>query len=679
MASVSSSDNNNSLINYYKQVINDMDDQRHDENKRLRQENSEEIDRIQKSYQKEINEREDHTSRLFSEQNQAHDAAFTREKESNTAEIERLRSMYNRKGESTVPYQQYKTEVDQFNRAIPQMKREYEQGLESKDKEVDRTKTLLNEARLKHEEALNQQLEQNRKSQGEALERVQDKYQQDLENLKSTYNKRGEYGIAPDVHNREIEMLMDQMKKRHELDAQTMDAVKEENNSKLNEQEIKYGDRIANLRKQQVTETKNLNDQIRDLSNYGMVLDKQKAEYISRSLRDADILHQQEIRRLSDSHDKALSDLKHDLDNTDDYYARLTQEILHTKEKQNAEIIKQNNEQNYQNQKELQNTFRDQTDRLEAQRKDQERQYNTNMEKAMNEANQKREDMLLEKSKQYSEETDRNNKVTDEKISQLEHALQVQRTTSDTSVLSPAAEEAFRKTYEHEYGKALKTEVEKNKVEFDNLSDKYARQYQQSLQEIQDRATQSIGDNQRDRAIERSQLVGTIDDTVYRTNTQLKEQNADHERERQNLYKQFGAVMARQKIEYDHIFQAMREDADLKLNEVREENATVLRNSQREAKDRHSNTVREYENKLSAQKEEYEAIIENLKAQNQIDLRNKDKGIKNDLDAQARSYEQRLAQQEALSKERERNISQTYQDELDRTRRSYEILAQKKG
>ena len=193
----------------------------------------------------------------------------------------------------------------------------------------------------------------------------------------------------------------------------------------------------------------------------------------------------------------------------------------------------------------------------------------------------------------------------------------------------------------------MNQEIDKNKFQAELLSRKYAEQYQEALQNFEDKATSSLHQNVRERNLERNQYYDSIQETEYNANARIREQEAGHDREKESIYKQFTAVMDRQRREYENILEFLHPDPPRKLSNYRADSENAFKVAQREAKMRQNELVHDYEKKLTDQKREYEAQIENMKAQAQIDTREAERRIKSELEGQAKGYELRIAQLEA--------------------------------
>jgi hypothetical protein len=444
-------------------------------------------------------------------------------------------------------------------------------------------------------------------------------------------------------------------------------------------QERKQENQIRNLRSQQSEQVHDLEEQIKELSAFNSKAEKHKSEELASLIRDTEQSQRSEIRNLKGSYEDTINRLQQDGAEKGAYYQRLNKEVLKEKETQAADVIRRQTEENYKTTKGIENTYKTQINQLEKQRNVDEKKSMERLESAMHQANLTRQNALEKQAENYQETLSTERKSAQGEVEILQKALKRRDSSSDTSLVSPAAEAQIRNSVINEYHKALDLESEKNKQASDQAHLRHNDQLKRILEDKETKETRLNQTNAQQQVLDRSQYLDSVTEVEAQANEKIRVSETAHEREKERLYRQFANLMERQRRDYENILETTRLDAQGKLSTVRQESANQSKSVQRTLTARQNEIIREYDKKLADQKTEYEFLIEDTKVQARLEVQNAERRARQELELQAKGYEQRLAQLEAQNKERERYIMQNYQDELDRTRRSYELINKKKS
>ena len=279
----------------------------------------------------------------------------------------------------------------------------------------------------------------------------------------------------------------------------------------------------------------------------------------------------------------------------------------------------------------------------------------------------------------HNEAAQRMKQSSDEKIDQLSQQLQQRATSSDTSIIPPAAEAVLRKSIIREYDKNFDAERERNFRATESIKNEYADRVKQTVEESNSRYALMNQSRESERALDRGSFLNHVRDVEYMRDTALRSKDYETTRQIDKFNKNYSIFMERQRREYEEILQAQKNEGDAKINTLRQESEFNSRMAQRSFASRQNELIREYDKKISDQKQDFESQLEAEKGHAQKTLRDGERKHRTDLEEQARAYEQKIAQLEYQQKERERYLTQNHQDELEKVKRSNALLIQKKG
>ncbi len=519
-------------------------------------------------------------------------------------------------------------------------------------------------------------------SANEIVLRERTQSQADVDRIKNqTYNARGQIpgSVAPEVYKKEINDLVESADIRHKRDIEGTEIVRGDAAHDLGELDRSQQSRIQKLTVKQGEQVADFENQIRDLDTYNRESAKHQAATARATVEDIEKKFRGERQQITDSFGAASDKLASDNQDKDSYYGRRTAETIREKENYLAKQISKQNNDNFQKQNQLENIFENQVKQVEKARKEDQRRATEVNEKTIERADEARNKALEFQAGSNSETLNRVRKGGETQISALEKELQKQKTSKDTALVPPAAEAEIRNTITMGYEKKLNTEIDKNKTTAEHIQRKYADQYQKVIEDSNEKMTLQNQQVSAENTFDRKRFLDSMNELEDRTDTKLRDKQYDHNRENENLFRQFGNLMERQRKDYDHILQNSRDDSENRLSGFRQEAEINSKTAYRAFNGKQNELIRDYEKKLGDQKAESDFKIEDLKTQSQTDLRDMERHNKQELELQSKGYEQRIAQLETQGKERERYISQLYQDELERTKRSYELLSKKKS
>ena len=250
-------------------------------------------------------------------------------------------------------------------------------------------------------------------------------------------------------HPNAIEQLTKALEKRKEIDAKALEDAKDEFHHAANEIQRKANEEIQTLRKQQVEEIQDKQKQIRDISKYMNKLESDKGEQLSSLQRDYDSNLRAETRRLNDAYETNLSHLKDHMDSRENHYGRLNAEAIKDKEAQYENRLKIQAKRHIQKIKDGFLTLKTLIPLKLIELKNNEK---TKKVKAPKHFTSKSTRLMSSTISIYkikhvnTLKVPRDSGKSDQEIiGELQKALQTQRTTQDTTLISPAQESSNTK------------------------------------------------------------------------------------------------------------------------------------------------------------------------------------------------------------------------------------------
>ena len=557
-----------------------------------------------------------------------------------------------------------KKKAEEHNRELESLKENYQQSADKKDKAAQGVIQRVKDESLEN-------LEKERQNYGQNIDKITGKL-----NAKQTELNDS---IPRDQHTIQLEKMDIEGKRRDSLNKDNFKSLEDEQAHRLKHLAGDTSRRIENLTRDHSKEVSQLSDELAELHSYDKTLEHQKAIEIAAGRKENHDSYKTEVRHLEDAYEGTLNRVKQDLENKEDEYIRKNQSLSKGREEQYTDLIRKGNVETRQQIQDVQNAFAQQIKQLELGRKNEEQKSAEHLESKTNEITRQNRMTMENQAKNYGETINRIRSADQDQIQNLEKALQTQRTTSDTSQLSPAADAAVRKYYTLDYDKKLQAEVERDTISRDETRDRFMTDYTTLREDFERKETELHQANADEKTNDRLYYFGSLQEIEDLSKAKIREEAKSHSHETETLIKRFGNVMERQRKDYEHILQTVKADAESKLTNFQKESEISSKTAQRTFTIRQNEIIREYDEKLANQKIEFEAKLGNLKAENQNDIRDSERKAKKELDMQSLGYEQRIAQIDAQNNEKEQSITRSFQNELDKVRRNYELLSQKKS
>ena len=433
------------------------------------------------------------------------------------------------------------------------------------------------------------------------------------------------------------------------------------------------------MQENQTEELRKTNGNAKELVLRNLQDSKMAQDAFSNQAVDSDNQHRSLVRKMNEAHSQELAQLNHHLERQTKSGQDKNGESLREKDEYYTGIIHQKNQETHDGQKELRDAYGRQIEDMKKQEKRSEEHLNQSLADHVTKSEEERATALADQAKNYTAAAKNLKQSYEEKLERLKQSQENALDRDGTPQMSVAAEGAIRKSLIKEYETTLNAEMERNKNATEQTQRKYSDSYQKLLTNTGDRETRAQQSHEKEKSDERFQFFSTVDEIQHQSSTHKREQHQEHEKEVEDLYRQFGKTLEKQKKNDEYTFYVAQNSANEKISSMRQEMQVRAKEATRALSERQNELIREYEKKLTDQKSDYDNQIDEIKAQNLRDLRDLERKNKQEIEAQSKGYDQRLIQGEAQSRERERNITQSYQNELDRTRRSYELLSQKKS
>ncbi len=670
---------NGSLISQYRRTAEELQKELDANSEKFRANHDIAVKNLQDNNRIELNRKEKEFDSTVKSLRDSRYKDLQMERQQINSELERLRAHENIHPGPIVPYETYKSEMDSLMESSQLRHEKDAQINEDYRNESERRFDDLNQRQ-------NDKIESMADQQSKTLQSIQDKSEgerkllnQEINRLRKENNTVKGNSVPYETYKREMNNLSEASRVRHEIDAKNADLIHDDTEYRLGLIDQRQTEKVRSLEAQQAEEVRALRDQVSDLNEYNSSIGKQHSEELAKYARENANTARTENKRLNDSYNETLQKLKNDFNQVEERYAHRGDELTRQKEEKLTQVIKNQNKENSDRIRVIEKQFNDEIQAADQSKRASEKQMSDRTDRLLAQAEEQRTASLEKQNQTFQNTMNREKKESDEQINLLQKTLQHQRTSPDLNDISPSAEAALRKTLIQEYEKSLNSETERNKNTEEHLQRTYREAYQQALQDSKDRETELFAQKTRDDIMQRGRLMESMNETEYVTSAKIRDQEAQHSREKDNLYRRFNSTLERQKREFNQIFSADRSYTDNRIAELQNDSNASTRNAIRIANTKQNELIHDYEKRLVEQKEDSDVKLEETKVQAQVDLRELERRSKHELELQAKSYEQRIAQIEIQNKERERYAAQNYQDELDRTRRAYELAGKKKS
>lgn len=669
---------------YYNQSITDLENDLKAEAKRTREHAKEATDHLEARYQQSRLDHERQTEETI--QNIRDNASESRERDraSSKAEVERVKAQtYDKFGryngmEADVLKEQLETQrraAEQQEFKALRDQRIAEKGYENRSETQARA----------YQEQLEKTVAAARDAANETASRASEENAQAYNELRTENEKK--YERLNQEHMEELAATRRETQRylednRRELDRRVAaaDKGKEIQSQKLAEA---YNDRTESaqraMNQSRAVEGEALRRQVSQVHDLESRYAKERGQGYQDAVAEYDTDWRVKFANAEVAHQRESARLRSDMSEQDQYFARLNDASLRDKDAYFTDVIARASLENHQERKQLEKVFNKDRDQWALQSKRDQEQARLHTENALTTAAREREKLLENQARSYQDSMSRQKQSQDETIDRLQNELTYRKTSNDPKAISPAAEAALRDSITGNYEKTLGAERDRHGKAIDSLQTEYAGRVKSANDEKDATVTAMHQRNTQETQLERSRFLNHIQETEYLRDEALRNKDYENQRGTDHLNRNYASTLNQQKRQFDESYNAAKNDADFRINSLRQQYDFEAKMKQREFNSAQSALIREYDQKAYEQKQSYEAVIADLKNQGQVLAREAERNTKKALEEQRQSYEQRIAQSEAQRKEREQYLTDNFNEQLERVKRSHALLAQKKG
>jgi ribosomal protein S17E len=681
MSTVTPSEGYNS---YNMRKLSDMEEELRRDAKRVEQNSAERTKDLEKSYRKAIDRVEERSNSVVEDIRNDASESTLRSRENDRAEVERTKQQfYDKNGRLR------SAESEALRERLQQTASSAEvQHLddERRYKEADKNHAKqVSDINLEHRDKLEKTVARERDSVQSAFDKA---YSDD---------RSGSTAVAAEARKKYDELNRTRMEEQADgrratarviSDSQRdienqrfhQDRATEERVAKTETAAVKHiEDAARHFRENNVSENRRLREQVSDLIAAEGTYMKEKGVGREEAVRELEGNWRSRERISQDSHERELAKFRDLIKASDDYNGHLNDRNMRERDSYYTGLLAKGTAENREEFKALTGRYETiQVAQTEQAKKDKELAQ-VALENSRKDTNEQRQEALDRQARTFQESMGNQRTMDGTKISALEAELRRKSNSADTNDISPAAENAVRRSVAKEYEKNFSAESERNKRTVASLQHSYSDRMQNAEAEHSRTATEREQGNQTERHQEMTRFMEHVADVEETKEQALRSKEGDHERQTDQMNRAFSQMNTRQRSDFEANLNAQREDSAAKFAALRQDAGFQIKMMQKTFSLKQNELIRDYEKKLSDQRIGYEEQIDELKSQKMQGTREGDRKLKNALDEQSRQYEQRLAQTEAQRTERERSISQNYQDELEKVKRANALLQSKRG
>lgn len=670
---------------YYNNKMSELKEELDRETRRNRELREQESNRLQKSYQTALNRKDEESEKAINNVREKSSESIDNEKTRYRDQLEQLHARERERAESNDLTGQ-KSLRHYYDRTVndlqEQSKIEANQNRDLYNERMERAENSYRNDLLKKEKENSAVLERIQSSAQDGLSNERERFQEAVDQLnRKNYDAHGRITkmVPLETHKREIDSLSDANRLDRAHSQENLEEVRENSRHSLEQIGKNNARQISELVQNQKEEVSEMGSKLKDLNDLSRVEARKQAEVQRQLVKDSVKQQKAELTRVEDDFNATNADLRQSLRDQASYLGRQHAETLSEKDKKHAENFSKLNTENFRKVKNLEDEFSNQIDNMEKQREIERDRNSEVLSDIIKRDNERLHTTLEDQGTKFKEASLRTKAATDFETELLKKQLHHQKTSSDVKEIPAGAESKLRNSVITEYEKMLQKETEKNKLNTDGIQQKYREIQNKLLDEHADKLTQTAQRHALEKILDQTRQVDAINEVEYSTKTKLRDQESNHSRENQNLYRQFAMMMERQKNDYDHILENSRSDAAIRLATQRSEAEIEMKNALHEFTIRQNEISRDFDKKFNDQKIDFDFKLTEQKAQAQNELRDVERRAKQELENQARNYELRISQMESQNKEREKILHSMYRDELDKTRHSYELSNKKRS
>ena len=680
MPSVSPSDGG---YNYYQRTISELEDELQLEATRARERERERSNALEERYRAAISERDRDVEETVNDIKENANEYVTRDREYSKAELNRIRNQtYDRQGRFNSDNEISKKQLEDLQKTVEASNdRSRAQLAAAEERHLANIDDFYKQNNEKTEQAVRSARDTALADAGKSLENERDdaaRFRAEVQDRYETLNKSHKEEL--NTQRRQVERAIQETREDFEHRA---DKTAETTAAKLarreKEDERRLTDDTRNLNRTHAENSRALRDQIGSLLEVEKTFNKDRAAGTSQAIQEYENEWRARERMANDTYQDELANIKRKAHESDQYFNHLNSRNLRDKDGYFTGVIAKQNIENREAQKELLETFDRDRANLEQRMAAERKQSSEIVRSEAAEASRQRAVALEDQARAYENTIRQQQAASNETIDTLQRDARQKSTSSDTALISPAAETAVRRSVASQYEKTFQAERERHDRSVDSVQKEYSNRLRESVLEKDAQGAKMAHDQIAARQQDRTQFLNHIHETEFLRDTTLRDKEIEYRREAENVSRNHALILERQRREYDEMLQTQREDANARILSIRQDADFKYKMAQRAFSATQNELIRDYDKKLADQKQDFDAQMETLKAQNQHLLREGERKNRQLLDEQAKGYEQRIAQLEYQHKERERYITQNYQEDLEKMKRSNALLIQKKS
>ena len=671
-------------LDYYRRIIEEAQENARKEVKRTKEKEEERVNNLEEKHKANLAQKEKQMNRAIQKARDVASDNVATVRQTADAEIERYKKhTYDRFGR----YNGQEVEVlaEQLKSLKESSDTQHNNDQQKLSDQENQYRDKYHNLNREHIDDLEKQAATARKSASEAYEELKSNqnavWKEDKKTSQDAYHRL----IKNQIEDTKAEKLKaDNAIYDSEYEkSRIIEKAKEANENRLVNQYKDIANKSERQTKQLVRshadETQMLRDQLRDLLAAESQYMKEKGQGTVDAVREHENEWRMKQQTANDAYKKDIDSLRDRSRESEKQFTHLHNQVLKDKDVQTARILHSQNSENHKTQKDIENSFDRERSQLQLRNKKELQKADQRLEQRMEDATEQKTRALEEQARAYQSTMGRNTATNKSIISDLEDELLYKSTSDDLSVVSPSAEAAIRSSMEKQFSKESTARDERSSARMDHLQKQYSQKLKDTVSENRWRESDLLHYATSGRHLERTELMHALDEAILSKEIALRNRDDDHNRITEKMFKEYAAILDRQKRQYEEMMQIQRDEVTDKMMSTRQELEFQLKTAQRNSAVRQNELIRDFEKKLSVQKSDYETLLGETKAQADQSVQDVNRRSNLLMEEQARNYEQKIAQMEMQHKEKERYISQNYEDQMEKLKNSNALLMRKRG
>lgn len=672
----------NEIQSEYQKKLDSLENEQSEELKRTEERQKAQVDHLESNYERSRADLSEEAARAVEETRKQGQDTLSKERELTKRELEEQSRLYNRNGKLR------DTEVNAVKEQLKSSEKVWSQ-LHEKDRQALVDRDLQHSTRVAQlEKETEEQIADNMRKARENAYELYSKAFKD-EQAKTQDYRRGLENRYNSLNRERVSELNSLKERNHAMEERNRDIErKAQRAGRDGENRLELALRDAARREEQsvsaATESLRLqNHDLRrmnsDLSSTSVQSRASEAEARSKAYSEIEQDFALKEAMLRESFEADINRLKRAVAQTEEHHGQMTAKNREESGRFYTNLIKQKQLEFQQELNDLrlshESSMKQWSDRSKSQRE----QFDQKIELQASRANEVREAAMREQSEAYRGLFQRERENSGDRIGQLEKELQERRTTSNPTLISPAAEESVRKVISKEYEKTLAEERARNKRTVDSMQE----QYQARMREEGDDSSLALRMTQKELTVSKNQdqarLANYAQEADFERQSAIRRHMDNQEKVLSRIDKTHQGEIVMKQRQYDESQDNLKIDMAARMSELREEADFQLRMAQRMSAARLNETVRQHEKQMAEQKELYEDQLAQLKHERDKIVESTQREKRLALEEQERTFRHQLKQMEVQNEEKQRYLAQSFEDRIDRLTRSNAKLIQKKS